>query len=310
MGVVAGNQRSIGSNDVPGTRDDQRQRAAVQVSTLTRDGKNHGSGIAIDPNHILTCAHVLRGGERTYVAADGVSQWASVESVDRANDAAILRVERPLVEYVPIADEELPSTVAASSYGRTSGRRDGTFKQPFGDSWPPRAYPEIGSYAAVLDVPSRLGDSGGGIVAQYRGPVVTVGVIGATDGRRTFSAPFRAIKRLMSKCRCRERRSEPPAVQPDPDDGAPMPPAELSATAESVPHTENARVQWIPADRRLHFQIPRGKPGRDGGTGTDGKPGKDADTSALRKEVEELRKRLDKLMQPEIIPYEVRPEKR
>jgi hypothetical protein len=253
---------------------------------IVNTGRGHdiGSGIAIDEHHILTASHVVAaatGGRRPYYS-DGSDEtyWATVESRDEENDVAILRTDRTLTHYVPLADDDTPVTVAASSHGWFSGRRASRLEQQ--------------SQTAIFGAPARNGDSGGGIIAQYRGPVVTVGVISASDGRRTFGSPLRAIRKLFAKCRC-GRRQPVPTTTGNP----PSPPAILQATAESVPHTQEASVEWIPADRRLHFQIPRGarsfgECGPAGPQGPAGPAGQDVKRIAsLEAEVAELRKRLD-----------------
>ena len=253
-----------------------------------------GSGIAIDEHHILTAAHVVEaanGRRRPYYSHDDsdATYWATVESRDAENDVAILRTERTLTHYVPLADEDdVPVTVAASSHGWFSGRRAARLEQQ--------------SQTAIFGAPARNGDSGGGIIAQYRGPVVTVGVISGTDGRRTFGSPLRAIRKLFAQCRCGRRKPVPTTTG-----NPPPPPAILQATAESVAHTQDASVEWIPADRRLHFQIPRGAPGAPGQTGAQGQPGTPGQADVkriedLEKEVTELRKQLENIFVE--VPFE------
>lgn len=280
----------------------QRHPATYQVSTVHRGGTQHGSGIAIDGEHILTCAHVLRGGGRTYVADNhGNVWWVNAEAVDNDADVAVLHSPRGLAEYVPVADD-VPDEIDAVSYGLTSGPQRGDIHQQ--------------NDTAVFARRSRNGDSGGGIVAQYRGPVVTVGVISGTDGRRTFGAPFRAIKRLLTSSRC-GRRSRPAPPGPGDTPPAAAPPFDVSVVAETLSPDKPATARWVPSgpnSARLHLGIPRGEPGKDGvrgPAGPKGEAGRDADPSridSLEAEVAALRKRLDNFTVE--VPFTISPERR
>ena len=287
----------------------QRHPATYQVSTVQRGATQHGSGIAIDGEHILTCAHVLRDGGQTYVADNhGNRWWVTAEAVDYDADVAVLHSPRPLSEYVPVADDVPEDLVEAVSYGLTSGPQRSTVRQQ--------------RDTAVFGRRARDGDSGGGIVAQYRGPVVTVGVISGTDGRRTFGAPFRAIKRLLTSRRCGKKLRPAP---PEPGDTPPAaaPPFDVSVVAETLAPDQPATASWVPLGpnaARLHLGIPRGPqgqsgvagpPGVRGQDGLKGDPGRDADAdriAVMEKEIAELRKRLDNFTVD--VPFEVSPERR
>lgn len=120
---------------------------------------------------------------------------------------------------------------------------------------------------------------------------------------RSFALNFRMPKLsfLKRECRCRTgRTTTPPANGPTP--------ADITASAESVPPNNPARARWVPAERRLHFEIPRGEKGEKGDKGDTGPAGKMADLAALEAEVSALRKRLDNFTVE--VPIEVLPERK
>ena len=269
--------------------------AAYRITVNHGNQIAQGSGTAIAADLVVTAAHVTRGRPdliRVWQPGWQRSIRASVLAVDDESvsshserDVAILKLSQPVDHWVPVADA--PSN-SATAYGFTSGPLSG------------RVVDEGERMTFHRGV--RSGDSGGGLIVHLKGAEVLVGLISSSGGGRTYGPGINPIRRLLNRCR---RRPEPPIIlPPPPTDPVPIDPlpSDMKATAESAPHTESASVQWIPADRRLHFRIPRGAPGASV-TGADTKR-----IDELEVEVAELRKKLESFHVR--VPIRVTPETR
>ena len=73
-------------------------------------GWGRGSGVVYEQDHVLTCAHVLRGDEVAVTFADGRTEHGKVAGVDPDLDLAVIAVETgdaPAVTWDPAAVAEL-----------------------------------------------------------------------------------------------------------------------------------------------------------------------------------------------------------
>src|SRR5215216_2872850 len=73
-------------------------------------GWGRGSGVVYEPDHVLTCAHVLRGGEVAVTFADGRTEHGRVAGADADLDLAVVEVDTggaPAVAWEPGVVAEL-----------------------------------------------------------------------------------------------------------------------------------------------------------------------------------------------------------
>src|SRR5215210_4093048 len=79
------------------------ERVGPSVVGLGR-GWGRGSGVVHEPGRVLTCAHVLRGGEVAVTFADGRTEHGRVAGTDPDLDLAVVEVETgdaPAVAWEP-----------------------------------------------------------------------------------------------------------------------------------------------------------------------------------------------------------------
>ena len=80
-----------------------------------RPGSGVGTGFVIAEGHVMTCAHVVRGGQEILVRSTaGTTHNATVVEQDVANDWAILRVEGLAGAPIPVAPQ--PPNIGATIY--------------------------------------------------------------------------------------------------------------------------------------------------------------------------------------------------
>ncbi|GHG53898.1 hypothetical protein GCM10012320_24890 [Sinomonas cellulolyticus] len=68
----------------------------VRISTVTCDNSKAGTGVLLDPSHVLTAAHVVHGQASVTLALGGLITHASVVGLDQGRDVALLLADAPL----------------------------------------------------------------------------------------------------------------------------------------------------------------------------------------------------------------------
>lgn len=88
-------------------------------SDRARGSNSSGSGVAIDPRHILSNAHVVEDARDINAIGEGRSMAAELVFADPRNDLALLRVEQPLpalARFRPGVDLHLGEEVVALGF--------------------------------------------------------------------------------------------------------------------------------------------------------------------------------------------------
>lgn len=197
-------------SEPPGSlpEDDLRFKSAcAQVAA----GDARGTGFLVAPTAVLTCHHVVRGAPAPSPVqvefAHGCYQ-AVVESVDEAQDCALLRLSQPVTEVAPLAlARELPAGDAAfASYGFPAATFSsglllrGRIQDRAGEDLARRASvvlfsPQITSGAALQGFSGSPVLSGGVVVGQLR-QIIPDGQQGAQFGI-VYACPVAALAQLL-----------------------------------------------------------------------------------------------------------------
>lgn len=106
--------RGLGISTGPGRRT-RATRVAADAMT------SHGSGVAIEPQLVLTARHVVWGAEAWVVFPPGSTTAVAARPVyvDTDNDVAFLYVDRPMEHHIPLPDARqltLSERVSVSGY--------------------------------------------------------------------------------------------------------------------------------------------------------------------------------------------------
>lgn len=99
-----------------------------QVVRLTSD-TNSGSGVYLDPTHVLTVAHLFNT-DSTNVSVDGSMFPATLQAIDRKDDLAILDVQPNNTEpTLQFASPQVEEEVHAVGFPVTTGNLTTTYGQ-------------------------------------------------------------------------------------------------------------------------------------------------------------------------------------
>lgn len=82
-------------------------RILESVVRVTGDDGGKASGVVIAQDVVLTAAHVINGSKSVFVSSDGILKVAKIQSVDVANDLAVLQVSTNDLAPVPLSMNEL-----------------------------------------------------------------------------------------------------------------------------------------------------------------------------------------------------------
>lgn len=229
---------------------------------------------------LLTARHVIDGAKTIEVSIDG--RWYPAVSLGqseaRAVDIAAIGVSAPDGKFLPIAAESaaVGSPVQLSGHARGGPLR--THAAKVLDHGGPNLW---------LDQPSIPGDSGGAVIDQAG---QLVGIISATDGRRTLAVDISVI-RSFAMARWQRMPHDgltspvpsPPASPSTPQPMAPEPPTVPPLPMPGLAELEK-RIGAL--EKREAAAGPRGPPGPPGPQGESGLPGTDADPSKLERALE------------------------
>jgi len=79
-------------------------------------GQAHGTGILVEPDLILTSAHVVKGADEIAVTNGDRDTTATIAAFDPDMDLALLRVDTPLAEPRKLSDVPAGRDVDATAY--------------------------------------------------------------------------------------------------------------------------------------------------------------------------------------------------
>lgn len=192
------------------------QAAIARVVNLGPNGmRSYGSAALIGKRDgrgwVLTCQHLFAEGSReVWVLFPGERHRARLLWADRQWDVAVLEIDAPQAEPLPLA-ETPPSygeAVAACGYGP-----DGRFALRWGNVL---GYVQTGTTAGketlALACAARDGDSGAPLLDR-RGRIV--GVLWGTDGRRTLGTYCGRLRLLLKRLGDRIALGSGPNTLPD-----------------------------------------------------------------------------------------------
>lgn len=174
-----------------------------------RFGYGSGSGFVLDTQgHIVTNAHVVEGATRIEVMFfDGVKVQAEVVGIDAASDIAVIKVDLPVEELIPVT--------FADSDALDIGQEVLAIGSPFGQRWTltsgiisalERTIPGLTQFSigGVIQTDTAInpGNSGGPLL-DLQGRVVGVNSqIRTTDGANSgvgFAIPSNLVQRVAQE---------------------------------------------------------------------------------------------------------------
>lgn len=192
----------------------------VPVTSVACGGGGGGSGFLIDPNTLLTAAHVVDGAVAVSAQVDGEPHHAEVIGFDDSADLAVLEIDQgaagtalQIADSDPVAGDQ----VAALGYPLGAPLRL-TEGRVLAVDRPASVEGSVRYDLLESDAAGWNGNSGGPLVDR-NGNVVGVVIAGPTNGSRTFAVKASEVRSRMSAM------PEPPTVtceQPPlgPDDEA------------------------------------------------------------------------------------------
>lgn len=184
--------------------------SVVLILAVTYDGVSSGTGFAIGPNQVGTCAHVVEGArEILVVTADGRQFGARVGAADANNDVAVLTCNGALPPALQLGDssrvaegEELAITgypvvgkLLALGYAPTSSTSRGTVSAKRMRSTPYGPVEEIQTDAAI-----NSGNSGGPVYLLRDGSVIGLAASKMTREQNIgFASSINALRRIAGR---------------------------------------------------------------------------------------------------------------
>ncbi len=144
--------------------------ALDSVVRVTSDDGSHASGVVIGADRVLTAAHAIDEQYQSYIRIEDRLYPASVASIDRALDLAILEVSSLDVNPIPIGGSDLSSSskVWAVGFPRAESKTtsSGSFK-----------IKAAADGALHTTAPIDSGQSGGGLISCEQGRHVLAGML-------------------------------------------------------------------------------------------------------------------------------------
>lgn len=187
--------------------DDPLKSACAQVTA----GDSQGSGFLVTPTGVLTCHHVVRGlpaGAPVQVRFAHGTYLAGVETVDEAEDCALLRLLRPVSEVAPLVLAGAPPAgdAAFASYGFPAATMSaglmlrGRLQDCAGEDLARRGSlvlfsPQITAGASLQGFSGSPVCSGGLVIGQLR-QIIPDAQLGAQFGV-VYACPSAALARLL-----------------------------------------------------------------------------------------------------------------
>lgn len=132
-------------------------------------GAGTGTGFIVAENHVMTCAHVVRGGNVILATStNGTQHTATVVTMDSANDWALLKVEGLSAPPVPVASGQpnVGATIYCLGYP-LGGIKDSA--DPIAGSGNIAALQRLDGDQRFMQItaPVNPGNSGGPVLDQY-----------------------------------------------------------------------------------------------------------------------------------------------
>jgi len=146
------------------------QDALASVVRVTSEDGSHASGVVVGPNRVLTAAHAIDEAYRSYVRIGEQLYPASVASIDRSKDLAILEVSSLDVDPIELGDSDLSNSAKVWAVGFPRAESKTTSSGSF-------------KIKAAIDgalhttAPIDSGQSGGGLISCEQGKHVLAGML-------------------------------------------------------------------------------------------------------------------------------------
>jgi serine protease Do len=192
----------------------------VAVKARTERGISLGTGWIVDPERVMTAAHVVNGGENIKVRfKDGTVVPARIEGINPCSDRALLRLTQPAPNrtVLPMADGGLLGSntpLTLLHYGDTAAKsfsREQMSTSPLTVANPQIRRPELGKEIPRLDnmiqvqgvVPA---GASGGPTLDRNGRVTGMIVIKEMSASQGYALPIGPIRQALPALRAGDRQ--------------------------------------------------------------------------------------------------------
>lgn len=174
--------------------------SAVAIETFDGKGTNisRGSGFFITPNLVITNRHVIEKSSRVEIHLMNGKKYTAkgVVAIDNEGDLAILQVEVPAENAIPLAiSQETPQEgesilVVGNPYGLEGSVTNGIVS----------AVREFPGYGKIIQITAPISPgSSGSPVVNMRGQVIGVATLQAAEGQSlNFAVPGERISKLKT----------------------------------------------------------------------------------------------------------------
>lgn len=305
----------------PPPADTTARPSAMDIRVECPGSRGSGTAVGRSPNGgtlILTNYHVI-DGEQSYTvySGDGQSANATVASLDKDNDLALLEIPQQW-KYVKLGDS-LDVGMAVQFRCFDSGIR---FRKYYGHVY--SRYGGRGDGGFFSSGSARSGNSGGGVYVDGK----LVGVVWGNPQGGSAIIPVGPIRTLLGRVGVGIAAPFPEQIievpQPAPPKQPEAPPAQCPACdcdakiaklvdlqanlVEQVQKLEKS-IDLKIEQRISEIKVPAGKDGKDGRDGVDGKDGKDANTAQLELRINQLEAQLAELRASTPVTWDIVPRK-
>ena len=288
--------------------------ASVHITNDLGGQISSGSGtiVAVEADRalVLTCRHLFpqtRAGRVTVRLPSGRGFLATLIAVDDRADLAALAIRADTdTPWVPIGSVPASIGEAVWQVGYPHGRGP---QQRVGSSNGIRGHVQSGSLVTSFRLSTTSGDSGSGIFRASDSTLI--GILWGGSGGETSATGVTEVQRFVEQ-RCLRwfpRWRNPDVVagaptapsRPAPGVGSPSPPGPFPPRPDLQPVLAELRKLQEQIHELKAMRLQPGSPGKDGEPGAagrdgkDGVNGKDADTTAIRADIEALRRQVQEI---------------
>lgn len=185
---------------VPGRMAEAIRRSTVQVRSGSRSRQGSGSGAVIQPDAVITNAHVIRDSKITVESWDGKTVDAFIARIDGTRDLAILRVPGLDAPLAPLGDSDglrpgMPVFAVGHPLGFIGAVSSGVVHAL---ASLPSNYPG-GLPWVQSDLRLAPGNSGGPL-ANFQGQIVGINTM-VTYGGLALAVPSRSVQEFLTRKR-------------------------------------------------------------------------------------------------------------